>query len=126
MINDIRKNFKLHKIRGVDLDTCTAEQVIAYNYAHSCYHDYIDAYRHAEHEYDKIAVCNQCIRACIDMIMVKRISDIADNGKHNGYDVDAIYYALHAGMRRYFENGYSILASYDTVGDIFNLACFGT
>ena len=108
-------HIKYHKIPKVDKSVCTAEQMIAYNYAFA----YADRYRDTWKK-DKDKYCNfqrqefihEAIAFCMKMIMT------SEKVKAK-YDIDGIQAALNAGMENYFENKYSILTSYEDVGKIF-------
>lgn len=89
---------KYHKITGVDMDICTAEQIIAYNLAHS-YGD--------------------CV-SNTDMIFNVPVAAKWLLNLYSGkYDRDAIFCALNAGLAKYLSAGSPILTSYKSVGDYF-------
>ena len=100
-----------HKIRGIPLDVCTAEQKIAYNLAFNAHIGIGDKYRQAR----KIsAICADELlhdRLQIEWNEWKRQS----NGKYND---DAIYSCLLAGLAEYLMNPF-IATDYESIGKAF-------
>jgi hypothetical protein len=104
---------KYHKIPKVDKTVCTAEQMIAYNYAEAYTSDYRKKWRECKDEYSGIAKSEFIFEArnfCMKML--------SDDIKRK-YDIDAIQSALTAGLKNYFDNPYRILSSYAEIGKIF-------
>lgn len=93
---------KFHKIRGVEKKVCTAEQMIAYNYAQSDY---------------QWAMCS-------DMELWQYLDSVASRIKNNPtmmgkYDIDAIIHCLRQGFINFCKLKYHILTSYDDIGKMF-------
>ena len=104
---------KYHKIRGVDLSTCTAEQKLAYNIAFSIYGD---------PRYNWSANAS---RAAIDAAEQKAIADYLtiwtrDHASAAAkYNTDAIFCALRAGLHDYLFGSYHIFCGYAQIGKAF-------
>ena len=86
------------KIRGVDIEVCAAEQVIAYNIAF---------YWH-----DTIKDVSQVVRAAREQI---------ESYKFDRYDKAAILTALRNGYEAYIERKYHIIMNYEEIGEVFKL-----
>lgn len=82
---------KLHKIRGIDLSVCSAEQMIAYNIANANH----DIFTTAEE-------------------MLKTYTPSSK------YNLDAIKQALTNGLQKYLERPF-IATNYESVGKTFYL-----
>lgn len=91
---------KFHKIPKVDKNTCTAEQMIAYNFAFR-YRDF-DGQKEL---YDLLRVVAADIK--VNEKMMQR------------YDIDSIIHCLRNGYIDYRRNYPSILTDYETIGKIF-------
>lgn len=89
-----------HKIPRVDMDVCTAEQMIAYNIASR----YLD--------------CNRKFSGYADAAqwMVQQYKRESENTRYN---IDAIFCALIAGLESFVKGKYHILTSYKEVGEMF-------
>lgn len=101
---------KMHKIRGVDKNICTAEQKIAYNYAFShriilekIYKSDNTKVVKAEAYQDVISLVTKCIK---------------NNGIDKRYNIDAIIHCFRNGIENYMKQ-YSILTSYEEIGKTF-------
>lgn len=88
---------KLHKINGIDLKTCSAEQKIAYNLAFSYGEYYKDADR---------------------LMELYRLGYVY---KQDRYNEEAIKTALHNGLEKYLEKPF-IASSYEIIGKTFTLS----
>ena len=88
------------KIPNVEKDICTAEQMIAYNFAFR----YRDFDGNAE---------------LIDLIQVV-VNDIKSNTKMmKRYDIDSIIHCFRNGYIEYRKNYPAILSDYKTIGKVF-------
>lgn len=106
---------KYHKIPKVEKSVCTAEQKIAYNYASTYADRYRDTWKNTADQYcefQKSEFVHEAVEWCMKLMR--------DNAEiQRKYDIDAIFCALNAGMRNYFEAKYSILTSYEEIGKMF-------
>lgn len=101
---------KYHKIRNVDMDICTAEQVVAYNTA---YRIYIDSRFNWKADAPRFIML-EAIQYAID--------DYVELLKKQGckYNIDAVQCCLRAGLDSYlFSAKQHILTDYDEVGKAF-------
>lgn len=80
------------------MDVCTAEQKIAYNIAFANY-DIAEKY----HSYTEAA--QTFVQWC--------------EGSINKYDVNAVFFALNAGLESYCKSRNHILTSYEDIGKMF-------
>ena len=103
---------KYHKIRGVDMETCTAEQKIAYEMAFRAHISFGDAFNKLDSGFAKTEAVIK-IRDC----MMKQYRD-GYNYKPGRFNEDAIQSALHAGMRDYLEKPF-IAYNYESIGKAF-------
>lgn len=106
---------KYHKIRGVPIDVCTAEQKIAYNlafHAHITFGDRFKKWVNEEKPFE-IAISD----AVFNMVKFE-IEDFTRNYSKTIYDIDAIQAALLYGLKDYLLN-YFIATSYDAIGKTF-------
>lgn len=103
---------KYHKISGVELKTCTAEQKIAYNLAFNAHISFGDAFNNLD---SGIAKAEAVIKIRDRMMNQYRLGY---NYKHGRYDEDAIQSALHAGLRNYLEKPF-IANDYESIGKAF-------
>ena len=100
-----------HKIRGVDMEVCTAEQKIAYNMAFSAHISFQDRYNSAK----KVsAICKADV---LDQI-VRHEMDCYGYTDKGRYDVDAIFAALRGGIETYMDKPF-IATSYAEIGKTF-------
>ena len=104
---------KVHKIRGIDMAVCTAEQKIAYNLAFANYYDYRDTF----------------LGLPTEMAKSEAVTELRDNWlrlyrmscNYTGkYNEDAIAVALNQGIRSYMEKPF-IASDYSQIGDCFKL-----
>ena len=95
---------KYHKIRGVDLAVCTAEQKIAYNLAFANYDIVLHSGRFAN-----LAEAAQWI------VSLYKSSYSYVPGK---FDIDAIFCALNAGLESYCKKPF-IASNYEEIGNAF-------
>lgn len=107
------KKFNLHKIAGVEITICSAEQKIAYNLAFDCHISY-------QEDFDRVKVegTETAIDAGVNTMIQKSIRRVLDNPKMKRYDVDAIAHALHTGLRAYMEKPF-IATYYSRIGEAF-------
>lgn len=103
---------KYHKIRNVPLETCTAEQKIAYNIA--TYNEYLrDRYNAAR----KISAV--CASEIFDEILgIAFNSWMRSPDNHGKFDNDAIWCCLRAGFANYLVKPF-IAWDYETIGKSF-------
>ena len=104
---------KYHKIRGVPLDECTAEQKIAYNLAFAHYYNVIQEYNRLPMQFQKSDVVSASVRKMLDLYRMGR------DYKPGKYNEDAIFCALNAGFENYLKAKYHILSSYKEIGAMF-------
>lgn len=102
---------KYHKIRGVDMKICTAEQKIAYNMAFRAHIGFQDTYNKAK------AVSAICKEDVLNQIIRIEL-DAWRESENSRYDIDAIFAALRSGLERYMDKPF-IAASYKEVGEAF-------
>lgn len=93
---------KFHKIRGIEKSVCTAEQKIAYNYAHD--------------DYDWVIRSGMELWEYLDSV-TRRIRDNEEIMKK--YDIDAIIHCLRQGFVNFCKAKYHILTSYKEIGQMF-------
>ena len=107
--------FNLHKIRNVPREVCTAEQKIAYNLAFSCHISYQDEFNRV-----KAAGSAAAISEGVSCMIAQALRDYQNAYTYTPgkYDLDAIFHALHAGLREYM-NRPRILSSYEAIGQAF-------
>lgn len=106
-------NMEYHKIRGVKMNTCTAEAKISYNLAFAYAQEYRSKYRSNKEKFPETAISDFIYEAVQHCIKLWKCSH-ADSK----YNVDAIQACLNAGLRNYFE-GDIILDSYEKIGAVF-------
>lgn len=94
------------------METCTAEQKIAYNLAFSHGEYYRKAYKRMPMQFQKSEIITTAAR---EMISLYRAGYTYVPGKYNE---DMIFSALVSGLENYF-NGAPILSSYDQIGRTF-------
>ena len=104
---------KYHKIRGVPLDECTAEQKIAYNLAFAYYYNVIQEYNRLTMQFQKSELVSVSVRKMLDLYRMGR------DYKPGKYNEDAIFCALNAGFENYLKAKYHILSSYKEIGEMF-------
>ena len=108
---------KYHKIYGVALEVCTAEQKIAYNIAFR---------RHISHQERFDALESMGASESAKSEAISRLCQLGLENfrmsygyKPGRFDEDAIMAALHAGLRSYLESKHQILGSYEEIGKMF-------
>lgn len=89
-----------HKIPRVDMDVCTAEQMIAYNIASR----YLD--------------CDRKFAGYADAAQWM-VQQYKRENETTRYNIDAIFCALNAGLESFVKAKYHILTSYKEVGEMF-------
>jgi len=94
---------KYHKIRGIDISVCTAEQKIAYNLVSAHYDCVLNGNFHAWPE--------------ASHFLVKLYTQGYDY-KPGKYDIDAIFCAINAGIESFCKKPF-IATSYDQIGKAF-------
>ena len=102
-----------HKIRGVPLNECTAEQKIAYNLSIWYYDLVIKKYAGLKTQHQKSELVTASIQKMLEHY---RMSYGYKPGKYNE---ETIFYALSAGFENYLNAKYHILSSYKEVGECF-------
>ena len=99
---------KTHKIKGINIEVCNAEQKIAYNYLFSWTlnkHDKDYAYK--------------CVKESIyEEMEGKRVCIHPTNWKK--YNVDYILELFYRNYDKYIEAGTPIFSSYEAIGGFFN------
>lgn len=103
---------KYHKIRGVNMNVCTAEQKIAYNLAFRASVSYMDAYKKAR------SASAVCVSDVLHQIVENELEAWSYNPDYCKYNADAINAALNAGIRGYMEAPF-IATSYEEIGAAF-------
>lgn len=96
---------KYGKIKGIEKNICTAEQVVAYNLAFK-YRDMIKPV------YDKMPMGFQ--KNEVIMQAARRLSNEVEK-----YDADAVFCALTAGLEKYMNSKYAILTTYSEISEMF-------
>lgn len=102
---------KYHKIRGVELSVCSAEQKIAFNMAFRASVSFKETYDKAK------AVSAICKEDLLNQIIKIELDAWRENG-NSRYDIDAIFAALRSGLERYMDKPF-IPTSYKEVGEAF-------
>ena len=99
---------KTHKIKGINIEVCNAEQKIAYNFLFSWTlnkHDKDYAYK--------------CVKESIyEEMEGKRVCIHPTNWKK--YNVDYILELFYRNYDKYIEAGTPIFSSYEAIGGFFN------
>ena len=104
---------KYHKIRGIDLNVCTAEQKIAYNLAFRAHITFEETYKKAV---TVSAICaSDALEQIIDFEMNAFRSSYSYTGKFNE---DAIKSALRAGLSDYLLH-FHLYSTYEEIGKAF-------
>lgn len=101
---------KCHKIRGIDLKTCTAEQKIAYNYAFM----WVDCGKKIFNSNSPESVKSEELQDIVQSI----IRNIKQNGTDRTHNIDAIITAFRNGFRGYCKN-FFIASDYESIGKAF-------
>lgn len=113
-------NITYHKIPGVALDVCTAEQKLAYNLAFRAHMTFADEWKKAR---DVSGVCSSDLLHQIIDFQMKTWKDYAENVKKAAkrYNVDAIRCCLNMGLADYLDHTF-IATDYDQIGKAFPAA----
>ena len=102
---------KYHKITGVDKQVCTAEQMVAYNFAKADF-QFAEQYKRCPTAIARGDFaderCNHALKVWNDVYAEK-----------SPYNVDAIFSALRAGYDKFMMDGAPILREYGDVGKYF-------
>ena len=101
---------KCHKIRGIDLKTCAAEQKIAYNYAFM----WVDCGKKVFNSNSPESVKSEGLQNIISCI----VKNMDQNGTGERSNTDAIITALRNGFRGYCTN-FFIASDYESIGKAF-------
>lgn len=103
---------KYTKIRNIPFDVCTVEQKIAYNLAFRAHISFQDKFNtlKAEQKFETV------ISEFISDIIRFEIKEYSQN--YTIGNIDAIFSALNAGLRNYFEKPF-IASNYDDIGKAF-------
>ena len=107
---------KYHKISNINLEVCTAEQMIAYNIAFDLHINYGDVYEEQKNKCMEFEIANFSEKLVNEGIKGYKSAYDYTPGKYN---IDAIFCCLNAGLRKYLDGNHFILASYDDVGKAF-------
>ncbi len=102
---------KYHKIRGIPLSVCTAEQRVAYNMAYRIYIVYNESYSLLQTQQQKSEFLSKVIHDLLEYIQ-----DYCYTGK---YDLDAAFCALNAGLENYMNSEVRVLNDYKDIGEMF-------
>lgn len=103
---------KYHKIKGVALETCTAEQFAAYNLAR-VHHDTLKKVYDAEPtQLQKSGIVRVGVNFCIERWRL----ECAQNSQCN---INAIFYALNAGLENFLQKDRPGFWSYAEIGQAF-------
>ena len=105
---------KYHKIYNVDLQVCTAESKLAYNYAHNYSDIFLPSFKKAYTGIQK----DEIIRESINFIMGVLSDDVKQK-----YNIDAIFCCLNYGLQDYYQDNAPIYTSYEKIGQIFK-SCY--
>jgi hypothetical protein len=101
---------KQHKIRNVDKQVCTVEQMLVYNFAWSWKETIKRWYAKCKTEINKDEVETHFTKMCVDTF----------REYNKNYNLDAIAHIFRYNIRKYVENGTSGIAwSYEEVGRMF-------
>lgn len=103
---------KYHKIYNVPMETCTAEQKIAYNLAFANGDIFKKKYHAMPMQFQKSTIVQEAVNFCIKCW--KNSRNFTEK-----YDIDCIFCALNAGMEKYIENNCPIYSSYESIGKAF-------
>lgn len=109
---------RYHKIKGVDLSTCTAEAKIAYNFASMRCGRYLPLYNKAETAAEKQQIIYLLTNSIIDELRYNIISGIYKIK----VDIDGVQCCLNYGLDEYMKQSTwhgKILTSYEEIGAIF-------
>ena len=101
---------KCHKIRGIDLKICTAEQKIAYNYAFM----WVDCGKKIFNSSNSESVKSEELQNIINAV----VESIKRSGTDRTYNIDAIITAFRNGFRGYCKN-FFIASDYESIGKAF-------
>ena len=104
---------KYHKLRNVDLKTCTVEQKIAANLAF-----FLLMNTDIEKNY-KNAPTGICKDELIQQGIELAVKIFNNTDKYKKYDIDSTICALRAGLENYILSGEHIFTSYKQIGKIF-------
>ena len=103
---------KCRKINGIDKNVCTAEQMIAYNYAFSWRDCYIRRTKEATTAIQK----DEVLQDIINFVT----SDVLRRDDMKKYNADAIVVAFRQGFTSYIKD-FFIASDYVKIGEIFKI-----
>lgn len=103
---------KYHKIKNTPLDICTAEAVIAYNYAFSNGDLFKRRYSACNCHFQQADIIREAVA-----FIVKQISN--NDRVKTKYNVDTIFCCLNAGLEEYISKKCPIFTNYEDIGKIF-------
>lgn len=106
---------KYHKIRGVPLNVCTAEQKIAYNIMFAEKDCVLRRMKTVENPADGM----QLFRNSIPVLAHKFAADFSRNYPDCRVDIDGVCSALMNGMEKYVLGEKDIAWSYEEIGKMF-------
>ena len=112
MIFERVKKMKYHKMKNIPLEVCTAEQKIAYNLAWYYGKNFIKKYKSAPCAFQKDEVLQETVQFLMHLYNT-------DNETKGKYDIDAIFCALNAGIKKFFDSNGPILSGYEEIGEMF-------
>ena len=109
-----------HKIPGIALEVCTAEQKIAYNLAFRAHITFADEWKKAR---ETSGICkHDFLHQIIDFQMKQWRTSLPTMGKAaQKYDTDAIRCCLNMGLSDYLDHMF-IATEYDQIGKAFPAA----
>ena len=103
---------KYHKIKNTLLEMCTAEAVIAYNYAFSNGDLFKRRYNACSCHFQQIDIIHEAVNFIMEQ---------TNNNDHIKvkYNVDTIFCCLNAGLEEYISKKCPIFTNYEDIGKIF-------
>lgn len=106
----------LHKLRNVDLKVCSLEQMMAYNIAFGLHLTY-------QQEYDNVLRNGTCVAVSegLSKMIQKSLADFQRDHSNRRINIDAVFCALNAGLKKYFEAKTHVFTRYEQVGEMFSL-----
>ena len=103
---------KCRKIIGIEKSVCTAEQMIAYNYAFS----WRDCYKRRTKQATTAIQKDEVLQDIINFV----VSDVLRRDDMKKYNADAIFVAFRQGFPVYIDN-FFIASDYARIGEVFKI-----